>query len=91
MQKREPQHIDLKKNLIGYYLAIAIILLGYILLAIGGANSFTSRTLGPIVIVVGFLFAVPIALLYRGMDKSQKTDSSVKSSRTPSSTEKSSS
>ena len=66
MLKREPTRLDLKKNLTGYYLAIAIIFLGYVLLAIGGADSFPSRTLGPIVIGIGFLVAVPAALLTGG-------------------------
>jgi hypothetical protein len=81
MQKREPQHIALKKNLLGYYIAIGIIIFGYILLAIGGADSFTSKTLGPIVIVFGFLLAVPIALLYRSAKPDEKTDISGKDSK----------
>ncbi len=81
MQKREPQHIGLKRNLLGYYIAIGVIIFGYILLAIGGADSFTSRTLGPVVIVIGFFLAVPIALLYRGAKRDEKPDMSGKSSK----------
>ena len=81
MQKREPQHITLKMNLLGYYIAVGVILFGYILLAIGGADSFTSRTLGPVVIVIGFLLAVPIALLYRGAKPDEKPDMSGKGSK----------
>ena len=51
------------RNLILYYMGIGVIVLGYIFLSIGGANSFTSLTLGPVVLVVGYLFAMPIALL----------------------------
>ena len=55
--------IDLSKNLKLYYAAVGVILLGYIFLSIGDANSITSLTLGPIVLVIGYLVAMPIALL----------------------------
>jgi hypothetical protein len=54
---------DLSGNLKMYYAAIGIIILGYIFLSIGTADSFTSITLGPIIIVLGYLVAVPFALL----------------------------
>jgi hypothetical protein len=54
---------DLSGNLKMYYAAIGIIILGYIFLLIGTADSFTSITLGPIIIVLGYLVAVPYALL----------------------------
>mgnify|MGYP006311302997 CR=1 FL=1 len=46
-----------------YYAAVGIVLLGYISLSIGGANSFTSLTLGPVILVAGYLVAIPVALL----------------------------
>jgi hypothetical protein len=51
------------KNLILYYVGIGVIVLGYIFLSIGGANSVTSLTLGPVVLVIGYLIAMPVALL----------------------------
>ena len=63
MKKKQHKVIDLKRNLVLYYVSVGIILLGYIFLSIGGANSFTSITLGPIILVIGYLFAVPFALL----------------------------
>ena len=57
------EKIDFSRNLKFYYAAIGVIILGYIFLAIGGANSITSLTLGPIILVVGYLVAMPIALL----------------------------
>ncbi|MFC1485439.1 hypothetical protein ACFL55_00220 [Candidatus Latescibacterota bacterium] len=69
MQHRDIQKINFTKNLYGYYLAIGIIILGYVFLAIGGADSFTSRTLGPIIMVIGYLIAVPTALLYNTTKK----------------------
>jgi len=63
----------LSKNVTYYYIAVAVVILGYIILSIGGANSFTSLTLGPIVLVVGYLVAIPIALLAGvGKDESEK-------------------
>ena len=77
MQRRDIQKVDFTKNLYGYYLAIGIIILGYIFLAIGGTDSFTSRTLGPIIMVIGYLIAVPVALLF---DTAKKNDASTESS-----------
>ncbi|MFC1541211.1 hypothetical protein ACFL50_02035 [Candidatus Latescibacterota bacterium] len=66
---------DLSRNLKFYYMAIGVIILGYIFLSIGNAESFTSITLGPIVIVFGYIVAVPFALL-SGVLKKENSDSS---------------
>ena len=74
MAKKAAKQIDFSKNLKLYYIAVAVIVLGYIILSLGGANSFTSLTLGPIVLVIGYLIAIPIALL-SGVGKSpEETD-----------------
>jgi hypothetical protein len=63
MARKTIEKTDFRLNLILYYAAIGVIILGYVFLSIGGANSFTSLTLGPIVLVLGYLVAMPIALL----------------------------
>ncbi|MBN1291812.1 MAG: hypothetical protein JXB48_08225 [Candidatus Latescibacteria bacterium] len=63
MPKKSTKEIDLQKNLKLYYGAVGVIILGYIFLSIGDANSVTSLTLGPIILVIGYLVAMPIALL----------------------------
>ena len=63
MKRKSSEKHDLSGNLKLYYMAIGVIILGYIFLSICNANSFTSITLGPIIIVVGYLVAVPFALL----------------------------
>ena len=63
MARKTSSSIDFTRNLILYYAAIGVIILGYVFLSIGGANSFTSLTLGPIVLVAGYLVAMPVALL----------------------------
>ncbi len=54
---------DFGRNMVLYYVAVGVVALGYFILSIGGANSFTSLTLGPIVLVLGYLVAIPVALL----------------------------
>ena len=62
--KEKPDSLpDFGRNMRLYYVAVAVLFLGYFILSIGGANSFTSLTLGPIVLVVGYLVAIPVALL----------------------------
>ncbi|HUT64242.1 MAG TPA: hypothetical protein VMZ04_09835 [Anaerolineae bacterium] len=63
MQKKRVEKKDLSKNVKFYYAAVAVIILGYIILSIGDADSFTSLTLGPIILVVGYLIIIPLALL----------------------------
>ena len=75
MQKKNVKKIDLSRNLKLYYAAIGVIILGYIFLAIGDANSFTSITLGPIILLLGYIVAVPIALLSGVLKKKNKNES----------------
>ena len=75
MQKKNVKKDDLSRNLKLYYTAIGIIILGYIFLAIGNADSFTSITLGPIILVLGYIVAVPIALLSGVLQKKNKNES----------------
>ena len=75
MQRKSEKKIDLSRNLKLYYAAIGIIIIGYISLSIGDANSFTSITLGPIILVLGYIVAVPIALLSVGSNKDKDNKS----------------
>jgi hypothetical protein len=70
MLRKLPKLLDFSKNIMLYYGAVLVIIIGYIVLAIGDADSFTSLTLGPIILVVGYLVAIPIALLY-GVNKKE--------------------
>ncbi len=63
MARKVQEKANFRKNLILYYGAIGVIIVGYLLLAIGDANSITSLTLGPIVLVIGYIIVMPIALL----------------------------
>ena len=63
MPQKNKGNMDFSKNLKFYYGAVAVIILGYIFLSLGNANSITSLTLGPIILVIGYLIAMPIALL----------------------------
>ena len=69
MARKIPKKTDFSKNVKLYYAAVAVVILGYVFLAIGDANSLTSLTLGPIVLVLGYLVASPVALLAGIRDK----------------------
>ena len=45
--------------------AVVILIIGYIFLAQGPADSFSSLTVAPILLVIGYCILVPIAILYR--------------------------
>ena len=53
---------------VNYYLfgiGLALIILGYIVMASGEVNSFQSLTVAPIILFVGYIFFIPAALIYR--------------------------
>jgi len=70
MQRKTSQTAEFSKNVKLYYIAVGIIILGYLILSIGGADSFTSLTLGPLILVLGYLVAIPVTLLI-GVKKSE--------------------
>jgi len=46
-------------------IGLALIILGYIVMANGEVNSFQSLTVAPIILFVGYIFFIPAALIYR--------------------------
>ena len=54
-----------KKNLYLFLIGVAIIVIGFILLSIGPATNVLSLTIAPIVLTIGYLVAIPLALIYR--------------------------
>ena len=46
-------------------IGLALIILGYIVMANGEVNSFQSLTVAPIILFVGYIFFLPAALIYR--------------------------
>lgn len=55
-----------RRNLIVFAAALVVILLGYVFLSIGPYDSFWSLTAGPVLLVIGYLFLLPAAILVRG-------------------------
>ena len=56
-------------NYILFFVALIVIAVGFYFQSIGPANSFESRTLAPIVLVFGYLFVMPAAIMYRQKKK----------------------
>lgn len=51
-----------------YYIIIAgvaIIVLGYILLAMGGVEDALALVISPIILVIGYCVVIPIGIMYR--------------------------
>ena len=46
-------------------IGLALIILGYIVMANGEVNSFQSLTVAPIILFVGYLIFLPASLIYR--------------------------
>jgi hypothetical protein len=54
-----------KVNYLLFSAGIILIILGYIILALGSVNSFASLTIAPIVLFLGYIILIPAALIYR--------------------------
>lgn len=55
-------------------IGILIIILGYISLSKGPANSFWSLTLAPILLVLGYCVIIPISIIYKERKTSKLGD-----------------
>ena len=54
-----------KTNYLIFLVGILLIVGGYIIMALGEVDSFQSITLAPILLFLGYVVAIPIALIYR--------------------------
>ena len=54
-----------KENYIIFLIGIFLIVAGYIIMALGEVDSFQSLTLAPIMLFLGYVVAIPVALIYR--------------------------
>ena len=71
-KKTKPTIPFAKENYIIFSIGILVIVLGYIFMAQGPADSFWSLTLAPILLVLSYCIIIPISILYRR--KAQKED-----------------
>ena len=53
------------KNYILFGIGLALIIMGYIIMAAGEVNSFQSLTLAPIMLFIAYIIVIPAALIYR--------------------------
>jgi len=58
-----------KKNYLIFGSGVLLIILGYIIMALGDVNSFQSLTIAPIILFFGYVILIPIALIYRDKTK----------------------
>ena len=54
-----------KTNYLIFLGGLLLIVFGYIIMAMGEVDSFQSITLAPIMLFLGYVVAIPIALIYR--------------------------
>ena len=52
-------------NYILFGIGLALIIMGYIIMAAGEVNSFQSLTLAPIMLFIAYIIVIPAALIYR--------------------------
>ena len=54
-----------KSNYIIFLTGLALIFLGYIIMATGSVNSFQSLTIAPILLFSGYIIFIPLSILYK--------------------------
>ena len=54
-----------KNNYLIFLVGLVLIVSGYIIMALGEVDSFQSITLAPILLFLGYIVAIPVALIYR--------------------------
>ncbi len=54
-----------RENYILILVGVAIIVLGYILMAMGGLDDAISMVISPLVLIIGYCVVVPVGILYR--------------------------
>ncbi len=66
VKKQKPVFLDLSAiNYLIFAVAVMIIILGYVSLSKGPADSFWSLTLAPILLVIGYCILVPLSIFWR--------------------------
>ena len=54
-----------RENYIIFVIGVLVLILGYISLSQGPANSFWSLTLAPILLVISYCLIIPFSVIYR--------------------------
>ena len=54
-----------KRNINILAIGLVVLVVGYILMAQPPVNGFLSRTLAPVILVIGYLVIIPISLMIR--------------------------
>lgn len=62
-----------RKNYLIFGVGILLIIIGYIFLAQGPADSFLSLSVAPVFLVIGYCVVIPISILYRDRSEAPKT------------------
>ena len=52
-------------NYVLFGIGLALIIVGYLVMATGEVNSFQSLTLAPIMLFIAYIIVIPAALIYR--------------------------
>jgi ATP/ADP translocase len=66
-----PQTINYTIILVG----IAVVIIGYIVMAMGDATSALSVTVAPIILFIGYCIVIPVGILYRKKEVQEESAS----------------
>ena len=61
------------KNLKIFFIGLAVLVVGYFFLKQGPADSLASRTIAPVILIIGYCVIIPVAILYKERKK-EKTE-----------------
>ena len=61
-------------NYLLFGLGLIVIIIGFIALSNGPWNSFSSLTLAPVLLIIGYLVIVPLAILYKKKNNQKESE-----------------
>jgi len=59
-----------RRNYQIFGIGLLVLTIGFIFLSIGPWNSFYSRTLAPVILVIGYIVVIPLSILYQKKSRS---------------------
>jgi len=77
LKKKRISEISLpftKENYLLLLVGIAVIVVGYVIMEIGGAYDALALVVSPIILVIGYCVIIPLAIFYKKKDQDSVTE-----------------
>lgn len=63
-----------RRNMVTFAIGLVVLITGYILMSFGPWDNPLSRSVAPLVLILGYLIVFPVAILMKGNHRSSDSD-----------------